>query len=103
MKARQFSWHGSFSRETLTILAQHAVQGKLTGADAAMAKWLIYSHTHRDLPLSYSVFTPILEKLKYAIESNLFLQDEVSKQLDHSPNLNVHQIKWPFFLGEFIR
>jgi len=58
-------------------LAQHAVQGKLSGADTAMARWLVYSHTHRDLPLSYSVFPPILDKLKYAIETNLFLQDEV--------------------------
>jgi len=61
----------------LTILAQHAVQGKLTGADVAMARWLVYSHTHRDLPLSYTVFPPILEKLRNAIESNLFTEDEV--------------------------
>ena len=39
------------SRESVLILAQHAVQGKLTGADTALARWLVFCHTHSDLPL----------------------------------------------------
>ena len=58
-------------------MAQHAVQGKLTGADTALARWLVYAYTHMDLPLDYRVFLPILEKLRYAIATNMFLQDEV--------------------------
>ena len=34
-------------------LPQHAVQGKLTGADTALARWLVFCHTHCDLPLDY--------------------------------------------------
>jgi hypothetical protein len=37
----------------------------------------VYAHTHVDLPLDYRVFLPILEKLRYAIENNMFLQEEV--------------------------
>ena len=62
----------------MTILAQHAVEGKLEGKDTALARWLVYAHTHCDLPLDYRVFVPILEQLKYAMNSNLFNQDDVS-------------------------
>ena len=77
LQAEQFTWNGTFSKESVTILAQHAVQGKLTGADTALARWLVYAHTHVDLPLDYRVFLPILEKLRYAIATNMFLQEEV--------------------------
>ena len=39
------------------------MQGKLSGADTALARWLVFCHTHCDLPLDYRVFKPILEKL----------------------------------------
>ena len=64
--AMPFTWNGDFSRESVLILAQvitntglyssprqHAVQGKLTGADTALARWLVFCHTHCDLPLDY--------------------------------------------------
>ena len=69
-----FKWNGEFSKEVgsgfpeildwqqiqicfliqaVVILAQHANQGKLTGAETALARWLVYVHTHCDLPLDY--------------------------------------------------
>ena len=71
-----FTWNGQFSKEVCTwiiagsfaemkssisflllkavvILAQHANQGKLTGAETALARWLVFVHTHCDLPLDY--------------------------------------------------
>ncbi|TRY76437.1 hypothetical protein TCAL_00056 [Tigriopus californicus] len=71
-----FTWNGTFSKESVTILAQHAVQGKITGAETALSRWLVYAHTHCDLPLDYRVFHPILEKLHYAITQNLFHVDD---------------------------
>jgi len=68
---------------------RHLLQGKLTGADTALARWLVYAHTHVDLPLDYRVFLPILEKLRYAIATNLFLQEEVRNQ---KPILNEYII-----------
>ena len=44
----------------MVILAQHANQGKLTGAETALARWLVYVHTHCDLPLDYRAFHPLL-------------------------------------------
>ena len=40
LQAAPFTWNGEFSRESVLILAQHAVQGKLTGADTALARAL---------------------------------------------------------------
>ncbi len=61
----------------MTILAQHAVQGKLTGSETALARWLVYAHTHCDLPLDYRVFHPILEKLNHFITTDRLHQEDV--------------------------
>ena len=53
------------------------IQGKLTQADTAMARWLVFAYTHHDLPLDYRVFLPTLEKLHYTLLNNLFHQEEV--------------------------
>ncbi|XP_040580539.1 protein unc-13 homolog 4B [Lepeophtheirus salmonis] len=74
-----FTWNGSFSEESVKILAQHAVQGRLTGAETALARWLVYAHTHCDLPLSYAIFVPILEKLNYALKNDLLEPEEESR------------------------
>ena len=42
-----------FNTQAVVILAQHANQGKLTGAETSLARWLVYVHTHCDLPLDY--------------------------------------------------
>ena len=55
------------------------MQGKLSGADTALARWLVFCHTHCDLPLDYRVFKPILEKLCYALDHNLLMADEEAK------------------------
>ena len=77
LQAEPFTWNGIFSKNSVMILAQHAVQGKLEGKDTALARWLVYAHTHCDLPLDYQVFVPILDQLKYAMNSSLFSQDDV--------------------------
>ena len=53
------------------------LQGKLTGADTAMARWLVFAYTHHDLPLDFKVFLPTLEKLQYTLLNNIFHQEEV--------------------------
>merc|ERR1719412_39939 len=81
-QAEPFTWNGTFNRNSVTILAQHAVQGKLEGKDTALARWLVYAQTHCDLPLDYRVFVPILDQLKYAMNCNLFIQDDESRFIE---------------------
>ena len=94
-KAEAFAWEGTLSQEAITILAQHAVQGKLTGADTAMARWLVFAYTHHDLPLNYQVFLPTIDKLHYALLNNMFHEEEVSKILFLGKNLQLIFNKLP--------
>ena len=77
-QAEPFTWNGTFSRDSITILGQHAIQGNLTVTDTALARWLVYAHTHVDLPLDYRVFVPVLGHLRNAFNNSLFSQDDVS-------------------------
>ena len=95
IKAEAFAWEGTLSQEAITILAQHAVQGKLTGADTAMARWLVFAYTHHDLPLNYQVFLPTIDKLHYALLNNMFHEEEVSKILFLGKNLQLIFNKLP--------
>jgi len=81
-QAEAFTWNGTFSRDSVTILSQHAVQGNLTVTDTALARWLVYAHTHNDLPLDYRVFVPVLEQLKTAMTNNQFCQDDESRFIE---------------------
>ena len=67
LQAQPFTWAGEMSRESVLILAQHAVQGKLTGADTALARWLVFCHTHSDLPLGDTPLTVTWGILNFVI------------------------------------
>eukprot|EP00095_Tigriopus_kingsejongensis_P000958 maker-scaffold83_size396513-snap-gene-0.15 protein:Tk00958 transcript:maker-scaffold83_size396513-snap-gene-0.15-mRNA-1 annotation:"conserved hypothetical protein" len=67
--ASPYSWKDSFNKETLQILAQHAVQGRMSRDQTALARWFVYCQTHFILPLDYRVFPPILDKLRKYLQS----------------------------------
>lgn len=64
-----YSWKDGFCKETLAILAQHAVQGKMTRDETALTRWTVYCQTHAILQLDHRVFTPILDKLRKKLQS----------------------------------
>lgn len=61
---RPYSWRDDFAPESLSLLAQHAVQGRMSRDDTALTRWSVYSRIHSTLPLDHRVFTPILDKLR---------------------------------------
>ena len=63
-ECKPFEWKDEFANEALHILAQHAVQGRMSRVDTAMSRWLVYAQTHALLPLDLRVFPPILERLR---------------------------------------
>lgn len=65
-----WSWRDNFTRETLEILAQHAVQSRMTRVDTALARFFVYTEVHSVFPLDCRVFLPILEKLREPILKN---------------------------------
>ena len=61
---KPYSWRDDFSAESLAILAQHAVQGRMNRDETALVRWAVYCKVHAVLPLDYRVFTPVLDKLR---------------------------------------
>lgn len=46
-----------------SLLTQHVAQSGLSKNDVALAQWSVYTKIHRDHPLSFSLFTNLLDKL----------------------------------------
>ena len=65
----QYEWKDDFKNETLQILAQHAVQGRMNRLETAMTRWLVYCQIHSILPLDHRVFNPILDKVRMHVNS----------------------------------
>ena len=65
----QYEWKDDFKPETLHILAQHAVQGRMSRLATAMTRWIVYTQIHAILPLDYRVFNPILDKIRVNIHA----------------------------------
>ena len=62
-----YTWRDNFSKETLQVLAQHAIQSRMSRVDTALTRLLVYCQMHLMLPLDCRVFIPILEKLRFLI------------------------------------
>ena len=50
----EYTWRDNFTRETLGILAQHAIQSKMSRVDTALTRFLVYSQVIIYL-LSFSI------------------------------------------------
>jgi hypothetical protein len=44
-----YTWRDNFSKETLAILAQHAIQARMTRVDTALTRLLVYCQVGRDI------------------------------------------------------
>ena len=98
-----WSWRDNFTRETLEILAQHAVQSRMTRVDTALARsalvcaknilmtlllrFFVYTEVHSVFPLDCRVFLPILEKLREPILKNRIKDHLVKRFHETSENL----------------
>ena len=60
----EYTWRDNFSRDTLGILAQHAIQSKMSRVDTALTRFLVYSQVIKVFSSLYSVkeFILIIEK-----------------------------------------
>ena len=70
------AWRDNFSGEALQILAQHAVQARMSRVETALTRLLVYTDLHLLLPLDCRVFPPILQKLRGPV-----LQGSISSTL----------------------
>ena len=59
-----YAWRDHFTPSALQILAQHAVQARMSRVETALTRLVVYTELHTLLPLDCRVFPPILQKLR---------------------------------------
>lgn len=76
-KVAQYWWAGTFSVHAEAIISQHSAQSGINQINNFMAQWTVYSAIHVDHPLSFALFTNLLNKLSRSIETNLICDEEI--------------------------
>ena len=89
-KCEAYNWRDNFSGETLQVLAQHAIQSRMSRVDTALARFFVYCQVHQVLPLDCRVFIPILEKLRKPVLANQ-IPDSLVKQFHETSEKLVEQ------------
>ena len=89
-----YTWRDNFSKETLQILAQHAIQSRMSRVDTALTRLLVYCQVHLVLPLDCRVFIPILEKLRKPVLANQIPDMLVREFHETSEKLVAHYISF---------
>ena len=85
-----YTWRDNLSKETLQVLAQHAIQSRMSRVDTALTRLLVYCQMHPVLPLDCMVFIPILEKLRKPVLANQIPDQMVNKFHETSEKLVGH-------------
>lgn len=86
-KASPNTWMGKLSHMGENILTQHNAQIGLVSANKALVRWTVYSQIHPDHPLAFELFVGLLDKLTWALQSNIFGEDEVKIFWNGAKNL----------------
>lgn len=71
-----FWWSGTLSPQAEALLTQHIAQSGLSKQDVHLCQWSVYSKIHRDHPLSFALFSNLLDKLIKPIQTNLIREDD---------------------------
>jgi len=74
-----FQWNGEFCQAAETILTQHLVQCGMSAVSVTLAQWSEFASVHVDHPLSFIVFSLLLQKLVKPLQNRLITDDEVTK------------------------
>lgn len=76
-QAEPHSWNGSLSKPAEKILIYHRVQSGLSLVSETLAQWTEFCSIHTGHPLSFTVFVPLLQKIRSAIQEDLVTEEEV--------------------------
>jgi hypothetical protein len=74
-----FQWNGEFCQAAETILTQHLVQCGMSAVSVTLAQWSEFASVHVEHPLSFIVFSLLLQKLVKPLQNGLITDDEVTK------------------------
>lgn len=75
-KVAPYWWNASFSVQAKALLSQHIAQSGLQPIDIALSEFLVFSQTHKEQALSFSLFSNLLCKLISPIQTEKFNQED---------------------------
>lgn len=75
-----YQWDGKFSQSAETILTQHLVQCGLSKVAVTLAEWVEFASVHVDHPLSFIIFSLLLQKLVKPLQKGFITEEEVGEQ-----------------------
>ncbi|XP_060523502.1 protein unc-13 homolog 4B [Cylas formicarius] len=70
-------WCGSFSPQAQQLLTQHIAQSGLSPIEVDLCSYSVYAGVHQSHPLSFSLFSKILEKLVKPMQTSSMLEEDV--------------------------
>lgn len=75
-KVVPFWWCGNFSPLGEALLTQHIAQSGLSQIEVAMCQWSVYASVHQNHPLSFSLFTNLLEKIAKPLQNGTVSEED---------------------------
>ncbi|RZC32407.1 unc-13 -like, partial [Asbolus verrucosus] len=74
-KVVPYWWCGNFSPQGEALLTQHIAQSGLAPIEVAMCQWSVYSSVHQNHPLSFTLFSKLLDKLFKPLQNSVCEED----------------------------
>ncbi|XP_061378434.1 protein unc-13 homolog 4B isoform X2 [Danaus plexippus] len=75
-KVAPYWWCGNFSAAAEGVLTQHAAQSGLTPLEDRLSQWVVFCSITPDHPLSFALFTSLLDKLAKPLQSGLVNEED---------------------------
>ncbi|KAI5645978.1 c2 domain-containing protein [Phthorimaea operculella] len=86
-KVAPFWWCGNFSAPAEAVLTQHTAQSGLSQHDNNLAQWAVYCAVTPDHPLSFALFSLLLDKLSKPLRAGLINEEDVKLFWDGAKKL----------------
>lgn len=80
-------WCGTFSPHGEQLLTQHIAQSGLSPAEVALCQYCVYSGIHQNHPLSFTLFSNILEKLIKPLQAGSISEEDLKLFWDATKKL----------------
>ncbi|XP_050297020.1 protein unc-13 homolog 4B isoform X2 [Anthonomus grandis grandis] len=76
-KVAPYWWCGNFSPAGEQLLTQHVAQSGLTQTQVALCSYSVYAGVHQSHPLSFNLFSKLLDKLMKPLQTEVIPEDDM--------------------------
>ncbi|XP_066150952.1 protein unc-13 homolog 4B isoform X3 [Euwallacea fornicatus] len=76
-KVSTYWWCGNFSPQAEQLLTQHVAQSGLSPTEVALCSYSVYAGIHHSHPLSFALFSKLLEKLLRPLQTEIVPEEDL--------------------------